>query len=91
LGRIAASHAALSRASTTVTSTPKRGSKWSPSHRHEPNAARAVTIWSPAESWHSSAAVIAAMPDAWVRQASAPSSNAIRSSSICTVGFCRRE
>jgi hypothetical protein len=31
------------------------------------------------------------MPDAWVRQASAPSIIAMRSSSICTLGFCVRE
>ena len=37
----------------------------------------------PVWSWHSSAAVIAAMPVAWSRHASAPSSSAIRSSSIC--------
>ena len=53
--------------------------------------ARAATQWSPAESWHKSAAVIAAMPEACARQASAPSISAIRSSSIDTVGFWRRE
>jgi len=54
-------------------------------------AARPATIWSPVSSWHRSTAVIAAMPVAIVRHASAPSSSAMRSSSICTVGFCSRE
>ena len=61
-GRIAASHAAVSRPSTIVVAMPNLGSSVSVSQRHDPNAARAPTRWSPAESWHSSAAVIAAMP-----------------------------
>ena len=54
-------------------------------------AAFAATIWSPADSWQSKAVVIAAMPVACVRHASAPSISAMRSSSIATVGFCSRE
>ena len=90
-GRIASANACGSRASTIVVAMPNLGSNVSASQRHEPNAARPATIWSPLWSWHSSAAVIAAMPDAIVRHASAPSSSAMRSSSICTVGFCSRE
>ena len=90
-GRTASANCCGSRASITVVSTPKRGSRLSVSQRQEPKAARPWTIWSPALTWHRIAAVIAAMPDDMVRQASAPSSRAIRSSSISTVGFCRRE
>ena len=89
--RIAASQAWLSRASITVASMPNFGSRVSTSQRHEPNAARPATMWSPALSWHSSATVIAAIPLAWTRQASAPSIEAMRSSSMATVGFCSRE
>jgi hypothetical protein len=91
LGRTAASHAALSPMSTTVVSIPNFGSRVSTSQRQEPNAARPPTTWSPALSWLSSAVVIAAMPVAWTRQASAPSIAAMRSSSMATVGFCSRE
>src|SRR5688572_32719766 len=49
-----------------------------------------ATTWSPVCSWHRNAVVIAAMPLAWTRHASAPSIAAIRSSSIATVGFCSR-
>src|SRR3546814_7904681 len=66
--------------------------------RRPPRSTRTDTLFpyttlfrsSPAESWHSKAVVIAAMPVAWVRHASAPSMSAMRSSSIATVGFCRR-
>ena len=74
-----------------VDSMPKRGSSVSVSQRHDPKAARPATIWSPCASWHSKAAVIAAMPDAMQRVASAPSISEMRSSSISTVGFCSRE
>jgi hypothetical protein len=90
-GRIASTHAWLSRASMVVDSMPKRGNSWSTSHRHEPNAARPATTWSPWLSWHSRATVMAAIPLDWTRHASAPSIAAIRSSSIATVGFCSRE
>ena len=90
-GRIAASQAALSALSITVVWMPNLGSRLSTSQRQEPKAARAATTWSPAESWQSSAVVIAAIPLACARQASAPSSSAMRSSSMATVGFWRRE
>ena len=45
---------------------------------HEPNKARAATMWSPALSSHQGEAVTAAMPLAVARAASAPSSSAIR-------------
>ncbi|MCY1170172.1 hypothetical protein D9M73_102330 [compost metagenome] len=91
LALAASSNACGSRASTTVVSMPNLGSSVSTSQRHDPNAARPATTWSPVWSWHSNTAVIAAMPVAIVRHASAPSSKAIRASSISTVGFCSRE
>ncbi len=90
-GRIAAFHWSRSRPSTAVHSMPKRGRRLSVTQRVGPKAARATTMWSPTESWQSIAELIAAMPLAWVRQASAPSSRAMRSSSICTEGFWVRE
>ena len=88
---IASTQAWLSRASIVVLSMPKRGNSWSTIQRHEPNAARPATMWSPWLSWHSSAMLIAAMPLDCTRHASAPSIAAIRSSSMATVGFCSRE
>jgi len=90
LGWIAAFQASLSRLSMVVVVMPQRGSRLSVSQRHEPNAARAATTWSPWLNWQSNAVVIAAIPVACIRQASAPSISAIRSSTIATVGFCRR-
>ena len=45
----------------------------------------------PVRSWHISAACTAAMPLAVAAQSSEPSSSAIRSSSIRTVGLPTRE
>jgi hypothetical protein len=91
LGRIAASQALGSVASTKVVSTPKRGSHSEISQRHEPNRARPATTWSPARTRPIRAAWIEAMPVAWARQTSAPSSSARRSSNIFTVGLLNRE
>ena len=49
-GRTASSNACGSRASTIVAPIPNFGSSVSVSHRHEPNAARPATTWSPALS-----------------------------------------
>ena len=86
-GRTAARHWSRSAPSTSVVSTPKRGSTSSMMYRQEPNSARAATTWSPARTWPIIAAVTAAMPLAVARAASAPSSSAMRSSNIDTVGL----
>src|SRR3546814_5177750 len=54
LGRIAASHAALSVASTVVVSIPNLGSSVSVSQRQEPNSALPATTWSPRSEEHTS-------------------------------------
>ena len=91
LGWIAASQASLSRPSIAVWAIPNRLSTLLRIQRHEPNASRSTTTWSPALSMHNSALVIAAMPLACTLHASAPSIAAMRASSIATVGFWKRE
>ena len=84
---MAFSQAARSVPSTSVASTPNRGHISSTTYRHDPNSARAATMWSPALRLERIAADTAAMPDAVARAASAPSSNRTRSSNIATVGL----
>ena len=86
-GRTAARQAPRSGPSTKVTSTPKRGAHWLRIQRQEPNRARPATTWSPARRRPVSATCTAAMPEEVVRQNSAPSSSASRSSNIWTVGL----
>ena len=70
---------------------PSRGSSVDTIQWQAPNSARDATTRSPAFRWASSAAFTAAMPEAVAQQASAPSSNARRRSSIATVGLPKRE
>ncbi len=87
VSRMAAVQAASSRPSTRVQSTPNRGSQLARIQRQEPNRARLATTWSPAFTNPIRAMVTAAMPEAVVRQASAPSSNARRCSNMRLVGL----
>ena len=59
--------------------------------RQEPNSTFDDTMWSPAFSGPISAAATAAIPVAVARAASAPSSAAMRSSNMATVGLPKRE
>ena len=86
-GRSAARHWSRSVPSTKVTSMPKRGSRVSQMKRQEPKRARAATTWSPASSREKSAPCTAAMPEAVAKASSAPSSPAMRSSNMRTVGL----
>ena len=70
---------------------PNFGSRVETIQWQEPNSARDATTRSPAFSCASSAAFTAAMPVAVVRQASAPSISASRSSSMVRVGLAKRE
>ena len=70
---------------------PKRGQSWVRIQWQEPNSRAEATTRMPVRSWHISAACTAAMPLAVAAQSSEPSSSAIRSSSIRTVGLPTRE
>ena len=87
VGRTAARQASRSGPSTTVVSTPKRGSHSLTIQRHDPNSARLATRWSPARSRPCSASATALIPEPVERQASAPSSSASRASNMALVGL----
>ena len=84
---IAACHCAKSVPSTKLTFTPYRGRTCSNTYRQDPNNARPATTWSPAFSTAINVPLTAAMPVAVAKPSSVPSSAAIRSSNIATVGL----
>ena len=90
-GVMAASTAARSVMSTAVTSIPRRGKSSSSSTPVMTNSSSPTTRWSPAPRCANSVADTAAMPDDETTQSSAPSSEAIFSSSARLVGLPVRE
>ena len=90
-GVMAASTAARSVMSTAVTSIPRRGRSSSSSTVVIANSSSPTTMWSPCPRCANSVAETAAMPDAATTASSAPSSDAIFSSSARFVGLPVRE
>ena len=90
-GVIADSMAARSVMSTAVTSMPRRGKSSSSRTPVMTNSSSPTMRWSPAPRWANRVAETAAIPDDDTTQSSAPSSEAIFSSSARFVGLPVRE
>ena len=90
-GVIAASTAARSDMSTAVTAMLRRGKSSSQRTRVITNSSSPTTMWSPASRCANSVEATAAIPEAETTQSSAPSSEAIFSSSARFVGLPVRE
>ena len=90
-GVIAASTAARSVVSTDVTAIPRRGRSSSISTRVIANSSSPTTRWSPDSRFANRVAATDAIPDAATTQSSAPSRDAIFSSSARFVGLPVRE
>ena len=88
---MAASTAARSVVSTAVTAIPRFGRSSSISTVVIANSSSPTTRWSPEDRWANSVAATDAMPEAATTQSSAPSSEAIFSSSARLVGLPVRE